>query len=237
MGTVVKQLNQGIPNMGAVVGPAIGLGFARVVATHFSVMAADIGSAFNAGPKVVEGATFEEGLSFQDLGGPYVHCCNGTIDNMARDERECYEQIRTVLGYLPNCGALEPPPCLEAGWSGDDVLREDVSLRSIISRKNNRMYDPYRIIESVVDKGSWFEIGRLWGKTAIGGLARLGGKPVAILSNNCEVNSGALDTAGSQKLIKMIKFADIFNLPIVQFVDVRKYSPTPEGWFEFVLTK
>lgn len=229
MSTVVKQLNQGIPNLGAVVGPAIGLGFARVVATHFSVMAADIGSAFNAGPKVVEGATFEEGLSFQDLGGPYVHCCNGTIDNMARDEKECYEQIRTVLGFLPNCGALEAPPCLEAGWSGDDVLREDVSLRTIISRKNNRMYDPYRIIESVVDKSSWFEIGRLWGRTAICGLARLGGKPVAILSNNCEVNSGALDTAGSQKLIKMIKFADIFNLPIVQFVDVRKYSPIPEG--------
>ncbi|KAK5944520.1 hypothetical protein PMZ80_003802 [Knufia obscura] len=222
--TVMMQLNAGIPNLGAVVGPAIGLGFARVVSTHFSVMAADIGSAFNAGPKVVEGATFEEGLSFQDLGGPWVHCCNGTIDNMARDEAECYEQIRTVLGFLPSCGALEAPPCLEEGWSGDEVGREDVSLRSIISRKKNRMYDPYRIIESVVDRTSWFEIGRLWGRTGIVGLARLGGRPVAILSNNCEVNGGALDAAGSQKLMKMIKFADIFNLPIVQFVDVPGYA-------------
>lgn len=225
LSTAVKQLNEGIPNLGAVVGPAIGLGAARVVSTHFSVMAADIGSLFNAGPKVVEGATFEEGLSFQDLGGPWVHCCNGTIDNMAKDEKECYEQIRTVLGYLPDCGALQAPPCLDANWSGDSVDREDLSLRSIISRKKNRMYNPYTIIESVVDRGSWFEIGRLWGRTGIVGLARFGGRPVAILSNNCEVNGGALDAGGSQKLLKMIKFADIFNLPIVQFVDVRKCLP------------
>jgi acetyl-CoA carboxylase carboxyltransferase component len=52
---VVKQLNMGIPNLGAVLGPAIGLGAARVVACHFSVMAADVGSLFNAGPKVVAG--------------------------------------------------------------------------------------------------------------------------------------------------------------------------------------
>ena len=35
-------------------------------------MAADIGSLFNAGQKIVEGATFEEDLSFEDLGGPSV---------------------------------------------------------------------------------------------------------------------------------------------------------------------
>ena len=52
---VIQQLNMGIPNLGAVLGPAVGLGAARVVACHFSVMAADIGSLFNAGPSVVAG--------------------------------------------------------------------------------------------------------------------------------------------------------------------------------------
>lgn len=52
---VVQQLNAGIPNMGAILGPAIGLGAARVTLCHFSVMAADVGSLFNAGPKVVAG--------------------------------------------------------------------------------------------------------------------------------------------------------------------------------------
>ncbi|KIX02106.1 uncharacterized protein Z518_08045 [Rhinocladiella mackenziei CBS 650.93] len=221
LSTVIKQLNMGIPNLGAVVGPAIGLGAARVVSTHFSVMAGDIGSLFNAGPKVVEGATFEEGLSLSDLGGPAVHCTNGTIDNLAANEDECFTQIRTVLGYLPDCGMFQAPPCVECT---DDVNREDIALRSIIPRRKARMYNPYTIIESVVDRGTWFEIGRLWGRTGITGLARMGGRPVGILSLNCEVNSGALDALGSQKLMKMIKFCDVFNLPIVQFVDVPGYA-------------
>lgn len=182
-------------------------------------MAADIGSLFNAGPKVVEGATSEEGLDFQDLGGPLMHCTNGTIDNLAANEAECFEQIRTVLGYLPNSGLEAPPvtPC------DDPHNREDVSLRSIIPRRQARMYNPRAIIDSIVDRGSWFEIGALWGKTAIHGLARLAGHPVGIISLNCEVNGGALDAQGSQKLTRFLKLCDVMNIPVVQFVDVRKF--------------
>jgi acetyl-CoA carboxylase carboxyltransferase component len=181
-------------------------------------MAADIGALFNAGPKVVEGATFEEGLDFQDLGGPAMHCTNGTIDNLAANEEECFEQLRTVLSYLPNWGGELPPviPC------DDPEDREDIALRSIIPRKQSRMYNPRTIILSVVDKGSWFEIGGLWGRTAISGLARLGGRPVGVVSLNCEVNSGALDAAGSQKLTRHLKLCDVMNIPVLQFIDVRK---------------
>ncbi|ORY10944.1 carboxyl transferase [Clohesyomyces aquaticus] len=217
---VVQQLNMGIPNLGTVVGPAIGLGAARIVACHFSVMAADIGSLFNAGPSVVKNATFEEGLSFTDLGGPAMHCTNGTIDNLAPDEAGCFEQLRTVLSYLPDCGTKLPPiiPCT------DPLDRADESLRTIIPRNKNRMYNPRKIVTSIVDASSFFEIGALWGTTAIVGLARLGGHPVGIVSLNCEVNAGALDALGSQKINRMLKFLDVFNIPLVQFVDVPGYA-------------
>ncbi|KFX88637.1 hypothetical protein V490_07488 [Pseudogymnoascus sp. VKM F-3557] len=217
---VAKQLELGIPNLGAVLGPAIGLGAARVVSCHFSVMAGDIGSLFNAGPKVVAGATFEEGLSFTDLGGPGMHCTNGTIDNLAADEEGCFEQLRTVLSYLPNHG-LALPPVIK---SEDPVDRSCESLRTVIPRRRTRMYNPRAIIETVVDSGSWFEIGALWGTTAITGLARLDGRPVGIISLNCEVNAGALDALGSQKLTRHLKFLDTFNIPLVQFVDVPGYA-------------
>ncbi|PVH74326.1 ClpP/crotonase [Cadophora sp. DSE1049] len=217
---VAEQLNLGIPNLGAVLGPAIGLGAARVVACHFSVMAADVGALFNAGPKVVAGATFEEGLSFTDLGGPSMHCTNGTIDNLAANEQECFEQLRTVLSYLPNSGT-SLPPILPSDDPADRLCEE---LRSIIPRRKARMYDPRKIITTVVDIGSWFEIGALWGTTAIVGLARLGGRPVGIISLNCEVNAGALDAAGSQKMTRHLKFCDSFNIPILQFVDVPGYA-------------
>ncbi|KAB2111384.1 hypothetical protein AG0111_0g1931 [Alternaria gaisen] len=217
---VVQQLNMGIPNLGAVVGPAIGLGAARVVACHFSVMAADIGSLFNAGPSVVKNATFEEGLSFTDLGGPAMHCTNGTIDNLAPDEAGCFEQIRTVLGYLPDCGT-KLSPVIDCS---DPVDRTSEGLRSIIPRSKNRMYNPRAIITEVVDQDSFFEIGALWGTTAIVGLARFAGKPAGIVSLNCEQNAGALDALGSQKITRMLKFLDVFNLPLIQFVDVPGYA-------------
>ncbi|TKA70107.1 hypothetical protein B0A49_09561 [Cryomyces minteri] len=217
---VVQQLNMGIPNLGAVVGPAIGLGAARVVACHFSVMAADVGSLFNAGPHVVAGATFEEGLTLDDLGGPSVHCTNGTVDNLAANETECFEQLRTVLSYLPNSGTQLPPHLP----NDDPVDRTAPELRSIIPRRRERMYDPRRIIATVVDDGSFFEIGALWGTTTIVGLARLGGFPVGIVSLNCEVNAGALDAAGSQKLTRHLKLLDVMNIPLLQFVDIPGYA-------------
>ncbi|OJD36633.1 propionyl-carboxylase [Diplodia corticola] len=222
-GAVVEQLNSGIPNLGAVLGPAIGLGAARVAAAHWSVMAGDVGALFNAGTKVVAGATFEEGLTFRDLGGPAVHCTNGTIDNLAANEAECFEQLRTVLGYLPNSGT-EVPPTLLLADDGDPPDRTTPELRTVVPRKRERMYDPRRIITTVVDRGSWFEIGALWGTTAIVGLARLGGRPVGIVSLNCEVNAGALDSLGSQKITRHLKFCDVFNIPIVQFVDIPGYA-------------
>ncbi|KAE8824075.1 hypothetical protein HRS9139_09257 [Pyrenophora teres f. teres] len=217
---VVQQLNMGIPNLGAVLGPAIGLGAARVVACHFSVMAGDIGSLFNAGPSVVKNATFEEGLSFTDLGGPAMHCTNGTIDNLAPDEAGCFEQIRRVLSYLPDCGT-KLPPTIDCS---DPIDRTSETLRSIIPRAKNRMYNPRTIITEVVDQSSFFEIGALWGTTAIVGLARFAGKPVGIVSLNCEVNAGALDALGSQKITRMLKFLDVFNIPLIQFVDIPGYA-------------
>ena len=217
---VISELNMGIPNLGAVLGPAIGLGAARVVCCHFSVMAADVGSLFNAGPKVVAGATFEEGLSFKELGGPAMHCTNGTIDNYAATEAEAFEQIRTVLGYLPNCGTHVPPTIS----CEDPVDRESLELRSIVPRKRERMFDVRKVISTVADEGSWFEIGALWGRAAIIGLARLGGRPVGIIANNAEVSTGALDAAGSQKITRHLKFCDVFNLPVLQFVDVPGYA-------------
>lgn len=217
---VIAQLNAGIPNLGAACGSAIGLGAARLVVCHFSVMAGDIGSLFNAGPKVVEGATFEEGVSFIDLGGPAVHCTNGTIDNLAANEADCFEQIRTVLSYLPNCGT-QIPPVIPAE---DPVDRQSPELRSLIPRKRERMYDARKLITTVVDSGSFFEIGALWGRTAIVGLARMGGRPIGIICNNSEMLAGALDSAGSQKITRHLKFCDIFNIPMLQFVDVPGYA-------------
>lgn len=217
----VAQLNAGIPNLAAILGPAIGLGAARATMCHFSVMAADVGASFNAGPKVVEGATFEEGLSIQELGGADMHCRNGTVDNVATDEQDAFRQLRTVLGYMPNLGFSAPPVVA----CDDPIDRREEALLTLIPQRKERMYDPRRVITLTVDKGSWFEIGALWGVSAIVGFARLGGRPVGIISNNCESGTGgAVDAASAQKMGKHLKLCDVMNLPVVQFVDVPGYA-------------
>ena len=218
---VVQQLNQGIPNLGAVLGPAIGLGAARVTICHFSVMAGDVGALFNAGPKVVKDATFEEDLSMQELGGPDMHCRNGTIDNYAPNEHAAFEQLRTVLAYLPNSGNAAPPVLT----SDDPPDRLETALRTAVPRNKNRMYNMRSIITTTVDTASFFEIGALWGISVITGLARLNGRPIGIIANNPESpTGGALDASGSQKITKHLKFLDVFNIPLLQFVDVPGYA-------------
>ena len=149
-----------------------------------------------------------------------VHCTNGTIDNLAANEADCFHQIRTVLSYLPNCGTQIPPIVP----SEDTMDRKSPELRSLIPRKRERMYDGRKMIRTIVDEGSWFEIGALWGRTAIVGLARLGGRPIGVLANNPEVMTGALDAQGSQKITRHLKFCDVFNLPILQFIDVSTFQ-------------
>lgn len=218
---VNQQLTLGIPNVGAVLGPAIGLGAARVTACHFSVMAADVGALFNAGPHVVAKATFEEGLTASELGGPEVHCANGTIDNAAPDEMGCFEQIRTFLSYVPNCGLTDLPPV----QASNDLHDRDVtSLRTIIPRRRQRAYAMVKVIQTLLDTGTWFEIGAGWGSTAIVGLGRLAGHPVGVIANNPEVLSGATDAPGAQKMTKHLNLCDIFNLPIIQLVDCPGYA-------------
>ncbi|KKY39655.1 putative propionylcarboxylase [Diaporthe ampelina] len=216
-----EQLSLGIPNVGAVLGPAIGLGAARVAACHFSVMAADVGSLFNAGPHVVAKATFEEGLTVAELGGPDIHCANGTVDNAAPDEAACFAQITKFISYVPDCGLNHLPPVAEPA---DPPGRDVKSLRTIIPRRRQRAYSMLRLVQTTLDQDSWFEIGAGWGNTAFVGLGRLGGRPVGVVANNPEVLSGATDALGAQKMTRHLNLCDVFNLPLIQFVDCPGYA-------------
>jgi len=222
MDTIIQQLNLGIPNLGAVLGPAIGLGAARVTLCHFSVMAGDIGSLFAAGPKVVASATFEEDLTLSDLGGPDMHCANGTIDNLAASEADAFHQLRTVLSYLPSCGSSSLPPHLP---TTDPPTRTSPLLRTLIPRSKSRAYSPHTLLSLILDASSFFELGPLWGSSAITGLARLQGYPIGIIAlNPASPTAGALDAAASQKLIRHLKLCDVMNLPILQLVDVPGFA-------------
>lgn len=97
---------------------------------------------------------------------------------MADDEGGCYDQIARFLTYLPDHGGILPPILP----STDNPDRPCPELREAIPRRRQRSYDIRSIITRLMDKDSFFEIGRFWGKTVVVGLARLDGRPVGVFA-------------------------------------------------------
>ena len=80
-------------------------------------------------------------------------------------------------------------------------------------------YETRPIINSVFDQGSFFEIGRAWGRSIICGLARLDGIPVAVFAEDSQVYGGAWTADACRKLIRHCDLASTFHLPLVHLVD------------------
>lgn len=148
---------------------------------------------------IVKYATFEQ-LTKEELGGSAIHASNGSIDNLAASEADAFAQIVAFLSYLPSSVSLLPPSLPIS----DPPTRASEELLSIIPRKRIRTYDVRRVIELVVDEGSWFEIGRTWGKSIVVGFARLGGRSVGVISQDCKEKGGTLDARSAQKVRRHI---------------------------------
>lgn len=202
------------PVVSAAVGAVAGLPAARLVSSHFSVMTRSTSQVLIAGPAVVERALGETKTK-EELGGPEVHLRSGVVDNLAEDEVDVCTQIRRFLSYLPT-NVWELPPVAPVD---DDPSRCEEELLSIVPRNRRRIYEMRRIIELVVDRGSFFEVAPHYGPGQIVGLARLRGQPVGVLGNDPRFYAGAMSAEGAQKYRRFLDLCDTFHLPIVNFVD------------------
>ncbi len=203
-----------VPTVGLCLGSVAGLGAARVVTSHYSVMVRGTSHLFVAGPPVVNQLGIET-VDKESLGGSAIHARNGTVDDEAESEEEALAWARRFLSYLPS-SVYELAP---RGSCDDPVDRRDDTLASIIPRERRRVYKVRDVVELVVDRGSWFEIGRRWGRSAVTGFARLAGWPVAVLANDPYHYAGGWTADASRKVERFVDLADTFHLPVVHLVD------------------
>jgi acetyl-CoA carboxylase carboxyltransferase component/biotin carboxyl carrier protein len=204
-----------VPVVNMLLGSVVGIGAAKAVLGHFSVMVRDISQLFVAGPPVVSHAMGYD-ITKEDLGGWQVHCRNGSVDNLAETEDEAVEMTRRFLSYLPS-SVYEAPPVIA---TTDRADRREEELLTIVPRKRTTTFDVRRAIELLVDRDSWFEIGALWGTDQVVGLARFDGHPVGIMAaDSRHINGGALTAAGCDKLIRHLDLCDLFHLPIINLID------------------
>ncbi len=210
-----------IPQISAIMGPCAGGAVYSPALTDFIFMVRGSSYMFVTGPEVVKSVTHEE-VSFEDLGGASVHAETSGVCHVAADsEADTLYLIRKLLGYLPS-NNMEDPPVVQ---SGDDPLRMDETLDTLIPDDPGKPYDIKEVIQRVVDNGQFFEIHEAYAQNIVVGFARLGGHSIGIVANQPAVLAGVLDINSSDKAGRFVRFCDAFNIPILTFVDVPGFLP------------
>ncbi len=204
-----------VPVVNMLLGSVVGIGAAKAVLGHFSVMVRDMSQLFVAGPPIVSHAMGYD-ITKEDLGGWHIHCTNGSVDNLAESEEEAADMTRRFLSYLPS-SVFEAPPVAACS---DPVDRREEELFTLIPRKRITTFDMRRAIRLVADKDSFFEVGSLWGTDQITGFVRFNGHPVGVIGSDSQhVNGGALTADGCDKLKRHLDVCDLFHIPVLNLID------------------
>ncbi|MGD6853527.1 acyl-CoA carboxylase subunit beta [Bacillus infantis] len=209
-----------IPQLSVIMGPCAGGAVYSPAITDFVFMVEKTSQMFITGPKVIETVTGEK-ISSEDLGGAEVHnSISGNAHFMGGTEEEVLQQVRRFLSYLPQ-NSEEKPPRLSA--DEEDDYRPD--LTDCIPFDSLRPYDVRKVVEQIVDEGSFMEVQQDFARNIVVGLARIKGEPVGLVCNQPKVMAGGLDIDSSDKASRFIRFCDSFNIPLITFEDVTGFFP------------
>lgn len=204
-----------IPVASIALGACVGLGAARAISSHFSVMVKDQAQVFAAGPPVVKQGLGRD-VAKEDLGGHDL-CTrvSGIIHNVADTEPEALAQVKRFLSYLPANVWESPPECASA----DDPRRTDPDLDSAIPDDRRKPFAARRIVETIFDRDSLFEIAPHYGASVRTFLGRLDGRAVGVMLSDPNVMAGSLTSAAARKMERFVDTCDTFHLPMVNLVD------------------
>ncbi|TLS36437.1 acyl-CoA carboxylase subunit beta [Pseudalkalibacillus caeni] len=209
-----------VPQISVIMGPCAGGAVYSPAITDFVFMVEKTSQMFITGPKVIETVTGEQ-ISSEDLGGAKVHRSkSGNAHFTGETEEEVLNQVRRLISYLPSNNEEKPP--LQSYEHQDDLCPD---LADIVPFDSTRPYDVRKVIEQVVDSGSFMEVQEYFAKNIVVGFARINGEVVGLVCNQPKVMAGGLDIDSSDKLSRFIRFCDSFNIPLITFEDVTGFFP------------
>ncbi len=208
-----------IPQISVILGPCAGGAVYSPALTDYVFVVNNISKMFITGPEVIKTVLGEE-ISMEDLGGAKVHSeITGNAHFYAESELECFEQIKTLISFIPWNNSRkamafppeDPSPKLKIG----DIAPSDPKMP----------YDVRDVIKNITDSSYFFEIQENWAANIVIGFGRLNGETVGFVANQPLVLAGVLDVDSSDKAARFIRYCDAFNIPIVTLVDLPGYLP------------
>ncbi len=155
-----------------------------------------------------------EHVTLEEMGGARMHATvSGCGDNLYPDDLAAIAAARIYLSYLPT-NFRQPPPTSAWEPPSRPLTEGDVPADEKVG------YDIHRVIEGLVDEGSFFEIKPLFAPELVVGFASLEGHPVGVVANNPAVKGGVLFVDSADKAARFVNLCNAFNVPLLFLADV-----------------
>src|SRR5262245_4577365 len=172
------QLSGRVPQICLLFGPSAAGGAYIPAFCDVVIMVEGNASMYLGSPRMVEVVVGEQ-VSLEELGGARMHCTeSGCGDFLVADDQEALRTALAYFSYLPGSHAQAPPP------AEPRPPREGARpIADLVPAEPQRGYDMRRVIEALVDEGSWLEVKKLFARELLTGFARLDGRVVGIVAN------------------------------------------------------
>lgn len=216
-----------IPQLSAIMGPCAGGAVYSPAITDFISMVEDTSYMFVTGPNVVKTVTHEE-VSSEDLGGAKTHAEKSGVNHFTSgNDVECLKSVRDIMSYLPQNAQEEAPHPKVFSF---DAKKEN-NIEEVLPENATIPYDIRKIVDCVIDDGSFREVHKDFATNIVVGFARVEGRTIGVVANQPASLAGVLDIDSSRKGARFVRFCDAFNIPLLVFEDVPGFLPgTDQEW-------
>jgi len=209
------QLSGQVPQICLLFGPSAAGGAYIPAFCDVVVMVEGNASMYLGSPRMVEVVVGEK-VTLEELGGARMHCTeSGCGDALVQDDKEAIEFARAYFAYMPQRSGERPAPCTPKAPRASSK-----PIADLIPEEPNKGYDMRKVIEALIDEGSWLEIKKLFAKELLTGFARLDGQAVGILANQPMQKGGVLFNDSADKAARFIWLCDAFEIPLLFVADV-----------------
>lgn len=170
---------EGIAQIAVVMGSCTAGGAYVPAMADESIIVADQGTIFLAGPPLVKSATGED-IDAESLGGGALHArTSGVVDHLAANDAHALQMARDVVETLGKADlSFSPEGTHEAPAYDVD------ELDGIVPTDLRQPYDCREIIARITDGSKFTEFKKEFGTTLVTGFATIHGYRVGILGNN-----------------------------------------------------
>jgi len=210
-----------VPQIAVIAGPCAGGAAYSPALMDFLIMTRENANMFICGPGVIQAATGEKASLDQFANAESHASVSGNIHLIADDDEHAMELATELLSYLPPNNLQDPPHDLKKNITQST----DESLNQLVPEDSKSPFDVLDVIAKIVDGAEYMEIMPEFAKNLVTAFARIDGMVVGIVANQPKHKAGTLDIDSSDKGARFIRTCNIYNIPLVNLVDVPGFMP------------